>query len=163
MILWISFNTVVITFNFYSCCSVAKLCLTLCNPLDYSTPGCPFLHYLPEFTQIHIHWVNDAIQWCYASQYHPLLLLLPSIFPSIRVFSNETGLLHQVAKVLEFQLQHHSFQWIFKVDFLEDWLVWSPCSARESQESSPAPQLKSINSSAVSLLYEYFSKRSELS
>ena len=82
MILWISFNTVVITFNFYSCCSVAKLCLTLCNPLDYSTPGCPFLHYLPEFTQIHIHWVNDAIQWCYASQYHPFSSSCPQSFPA---------------------------------------------------------------------------------
>ena len=47
-------------------------------------------------------------------------LLLPSIFPSIRVFSNESVLLHQVAKVLEFQLQHQSFQQIFRVDFLED-------------------------------------------
>ena len=80
------------------------------------------------------------------------LLLLPSIFPSIRVFSNESTL-HQVAKVLEFRLQHHSFQWIFKVDFLEDWLVWSPCSARESQESSPAPQLESINSLELSFLH----------
>ena len=44
---------------------------------------------------------------------------------------------HQVAKVLELQLQHHSFQWIFRVDFLKDWLVWSPCSPRDSQESSP--------------------------
>ena len=60
---------------------------------------------------------------------------------------------HQVAKVLELQLQHQSFQWIFRVDFLQDWLVWSPCSTRGSQESSPTPQFESINSSALSLLY----------
>ena len=56
-----------------------------------------------------------------------LLLLLPSIFPSIRVFFQWVGSLHQVAKVLEFQLQHQSFQWIFRVDFLKDWVLWSPC------------------------------------
>ena len=72
---------------------------------------------------------------------------------------------HQVAKVLEFQLQHQSFQWIFRTDFLEDWLVWSPGSPRDSQEGElerdsqvgeglfPTPQFKSINSLALSLLY----------
>ena len=58
---------------------------------------------------------------------------------------------HQVTKVLE--LQHHSFQWIFRVNFLEDGLVGSPCSPGDSQESSPTPQFKSINSSALSFLY----------
>ena len=58
-----------------------------------------------------------------------------------------------MAKELELQLQHQSFQWIFRVDFLWDWLVWSPCGPRDSQESSPTPQFKSINSSAVCLLY----------
>ena len=80
---------------------------------------------------------------------HPLLFP-PSIFPSIRVFSSS---LHQMAKVLEFQLQHQSFQWIFRTDFLYDWLVWSLCSPRDSQESSPTPHFKSINSSALSFLY----------
>ena len=60
---------------------------------------------------------------------------------------------HQVAKVLELQLQHQSFQWIFRTDFLKDWLVWSPCSPRDSQESSPTPQFKSISSLALSFLY----------
>ena len=63
------------------------------------------------------------------------------------------GSLHHVAKVLEFQLQHQSFQWIFRVDFFYDWLVWSPCSPRDSQESSPTPQFRNINSSALSALY----------
>ena len=73
------------------------------------------------------------------------LPLLPSIFPSIRLFSSESTL-HQVAKVLELQLQHQSFQWIFRIDFFCNWLVWSPCCPRDSQESSPAPQFESINS-----------------
>ena len=70
-----------------------------------------------------------------------LLLLLPSIFPSIRVFYRINSSL-QVAKVLRNQLQHQSFQWIFRTDFLQDWLVWSPCSPWDSQESSPTPQFK---------------------
>ena len=77
---------------------------------------------------------------------HPLLLL-PSILPSNRVFSNESVFLHQVAKGLE--LQHQSFQWIFRTYFLYDWLVWFPCSPRDS----PIPQFKSINSSMLSFLY----------
>ena len=77
---------------------------------------------------------------------HPLLLL-PSIFPSMRVFSNESTP-HEVAKVLELQLQHQSFQRIFRTDFLQNGLVGSPCSPRDSQESSPTPQFGSINCSA---------------
>ena len=61
--------------------------------------------------------------------------------------------LHQVAKVLELQPQHQSFQWIFRIDFLQDGLVWSPFSPRDSQESSPTPQFKSIHSLVFSLLY----------
>ena len=60
---------------------------------------------------------------------------------------------YQVAKVLGIQLHHQSFQWIFRVDFLNDWLVWSPFSPGDSQESSLAPQFQSINSSVFSLLY----------
>ena len=67
---------------------VAQSCLTLCDPMNHSTPGLPVHHQLPEFTQTHVHRVGDAIQ-----PSHPLLsLLLPSIFPSIRVFSNESAL-----------------------------------------------------------------------
>ena len=101
---------------------------------------------LPKFMSIESVMPSNHLILC-----RPLLL--PSIFPSIRVFSNESVLLHQVAKVLEFQLQHQSFQQIFRVDFLEDWLVWSPCCSIDSQESSPTPQFKSINSSALSFLY----------
>ena len=76
------------------------------------------------------------------------LLLLPQSFPASGSF-----LVSQVARVLELQLQHQSFQWIFRTHFLYNWLVWSPCSPRDSQESSPTPQFKSINSSVLSFLY----------
>ena len=92
--------------------------------------------------------------WC-----HPTFP--SSVIPSPPAFnlSQHKGLFqrvsssHQVAKVLEFQLQHRSFQWIFRTDFLQDGLVWSPCSPRDSQESSPLPQFKSINSLVLSFLY----------
>ena len=75
-------------FLYFQFSSVAQLCPTLCNHMDCSTPGLPVHHQLPEFTQIHVHWVSDAIQ-----PSHLLLsLLLPSVFPSIRVFSNESVL-----------------------------------------------------------------------
>ena len=61
--------------------------------------------------------------------------------------------LHQVAKASEFHLQHQSFQWIFRINFLQDWLIWSPCNPRDSQESSPIPQFESISSSVLSFLY----------
>ena len=64
--------------------SVAQSCPTLCNPMDCSTPGFPVHYQLPELAQTHVHQVGDAIQ-----PFHPLLLL-PSIFPSIRFFSNES-------------------------------------------------------------------------
>ena len=81
---------------------------------------------------------------------HPLLLL-PSIFPRMRVQGVNSS--HQMAKVSELQLQHQSCQWIFRTDFLSDWLVWPPCSSRDSQESPLTPQFKSINSSVLNFLY----------
>ena len=65
------------------CCSVTKLCPTFCNPMDYSTPGFPVLHHVPQFAQTHVHWVGDAIQPFHHCHF---LLLLLSIFPSIRLF-----------------------------------------------------------------------------
>ena len=83
--------------------------------------------------------------------YHPLLLLL-SIFPSIRVFSNESVLCIRWAEVLEFQLQYQSFQWIFRVDFLRiDW--FDLFALQRTLKSPPTPQFKSISSSVLSLLY----------
>ena len=97
------------------CCSVTQSYLTLCYPTDCSMPGFPAFHSLLEFTQTHVHWVNDAIQ-----PSHPLSLLSPPVLN----LSQQQGLFqwvsssHQVVKVLEHQLLHQSFQWIFRVDFL---------------------------------------------
>ena len=130
--------------------SVAQSCPTLCDPMNLSMPGLPVHHQLPEFTQTHVHWVGDAIQ-----PPHPLLSPSPPAFS----LSQHQGLFkwgsssHQVAKILEFHLQHQSFQWTPRTDFLKDGLVGSSCSPRDSQESSPIPQFKSINSSVLSFLY----------
>ena len=133
------------------CCSVTQSCPTLCDPMDCSTPSFPVLHYLPEISQSYVHQVSDAIQ-----PSHPL----SSPFSPAFNLSQHQGLFqwvsafHQVAKVLEFQLQHQSFQWLFRVVFLQDWRVWSPCCPRNFQESSPAPQFKNINSLVLSLHYD---------
>ena len=101
-------------------------------------------------TQTHVHQVGDAIQASYP---------LSSPSPPALNLSQHRGLFkwvsssHQVVKVLEFQLQHQSFQWTLRTDLLYDGLVGSPCSPRDSQESSPTPQFKSINSSMLSFLH----------
>ena len=94
-------------FDFYQFSSVAQSYPTLCDPMNHSTPGLPVHHKLPEFTQTHVHRVGDAIQ-----PSHPL----SSPCPPAPNPSQHQGLLqqdnssHEVAKVLEFQLQHQSFQ-----------------------------------------------------
>ena len=100
--------------------SVAQSWPTLCDPMDCITPGLPIHHQLLKFTQTHVRWVGNAIQ-----PSHPLLSPSPPTFNP----SQHQGLfkwvssLHQVAKVLEFNLQHQSFQWIFRTDFFRmDWL-----------------------------------------
>ena len=134
----------------FCCCSVAQLCPTLWDPMDCSMPGFSVLHYLPEFVQTHVHWVSDAIQ-----PSHPLSSPSP---PALNLSQHPdlfqwVSSLHQVAKVLKLQLQHQSFQWIFRVDFLQDWPVRSPCCPRDSQESSPSPQFESINTLILSLFF----------
>ena len=97
--------------------SVAQLCLTLCNPMDCSMLGLPVHHQLLEFTQTHVHWVSDAIQPShFQSSPSPPALNLSHHQCLFKWVSS----LHQVAKVLEFQLQHQFFQWIFRTDFLWD-------------------------------------------
>ena len=99
----------------FSFSTVSQSCLTLCDPLDCSTPEFPVHHQLPEPTQTHVHCLSDVIQ-----AFHPL----PS--PSSPAFniSQHQGLLqcassfHQVAKVLEYWFQHQFFQWMFRIDFL---------------------------------------------
>ena len=129
--------------------SVAQSC-RLCNPMKRSTPGLPVYHQLPESMQTHVHWVGDAIQ-----PSHPLWSSSPPTpnLSQYQGFFKWVSSLHQVAKVLEFQLQHQSFQRTPRTDLLYDGLVGSPCSPRDSQESSPTPQFKCINSSVLSFLY----------
>ena len=145
-----------------NCCSVAKSCPTFYDPVNCSMPGFPVLHYFPEFAQTRVHWISDAIQ-----PSHPLL----HAFSLAISLSQHHGLfqwvssLHQVAKVLSFSFSISPSSEYLRTDFLEDGLVGSPCSPRDSQESSPTPQFKtssklwspqpqfkSISSSALSLL-----------
>jgi len=119
-----------------------------CHGLQHARPPCPSP--TPGFTQTHVYLVGDAIQ-----PSPPLSSPSPPTFN----LSQHQGLLkwvsslHQVAEVLEFYLQHQSFQWIFRTDFLKHGLVGSPCSPLDSQESSPTPQFQNINSLALSFLY----------
>ena len=119
--------------------SSIQFCPTLCDPIDCSMQGFPVHHHLL------VHWVSDAIQ-----PSHPLLSPSPLALnlSQLQDLFQCVGSSHQVAKELEFPLQHQSFQWTPKTDLLQDGLVGSPCSPRDSLESSPTPQFKSINSSA---------------
>ena len=102
-------------------------------------------------------------QWC-----HPTTSCsVVSSFPAFNLSQHQglfqwIGSSHQVAKVLELQLQHQSFQWIFSTNFFWDWLVWFPCNLRDSQESSPAPQFESINSSVFSFFIVQFSSHPDM-
>ena len=107
--------------------SVTQLCPTLCDPINHSTPCLPVHHQLQEFTQTHVHWVGDAVQ-----PSHPLSSPSPpapnpsqhqSLFQWVKSS-------HEVAKVMEFQLQHHSLQRNPRADHLQNGLVGSPCSPR---------------------------------
>ena len=143
------FGEVFLCIHFNSVQSLSCVWL-LCDPMNRSMPGLPIHHQLLESTQTHVHWVGDAIQ-----PSHPLSSPSP---PALNLSQNQ-GLFkwvnssHEVAKVLEFQLQHQSFQWTPRNDLLQDGLVGSLCSPRDSQESSPIPQFKSINSLALSFIY----------
>ena len=100
-------------FKSFQFSSVAQLCLTLCETMDCSMPGFPVQ--LPELAQTYVHQVGDAIQ-----PSHPLLSPSPHAFNLCQhqVFFQWVCSSHQMAKILEFQLQHQSFQWIFSTDFL---------------------------------------------
>ena len=114
------------------------------HELQHARPPCP-----SPTPGVHVHRVSDAIQ-----PPHPL----SSPSPPAPNPSQHQGLFqwvnssHEVAKVLEFQLKHHSLQRNPRAD-LQNGLVGSPCIPRDSQESSPTPQFKSINSSVLSLLH----------
>ena len=107
-------------FYIFQFSSFAQSCPTLCDPMNCSRPGRPVHHWLSDFTQTHVHWVSDAIQ-----PSHPLSSPSP---PALNLSQNQglfkwVSSLHEVAKILEFQLQHQSFQWTpGLISFRMDWL-----------------------------------------
>ena len=128
----------------YCCYSVAKLCPTVCNPMDCSMSGFPVLHCLPGFAQTYVHWVSDAIQ----PSHHRLLLLL-SILPSIRVFSNELALCIKWPRYWSFSFSpsnEYSELICIRIDRFD-------LLAVQGTFKSPTPQFKSINSLMLSFLY----------
>ena len=136
-------KTVIHNFSERICCSVTKSCLTLCNPMTCNTPGFPVLHCLLEFAQIRS--TESVILSSHLILCRPLLLL-PSIFPSIRVFSNESALFIRWPKYWTFSFSpSNEYSWL-----LSFWIDWFDLLL---SESSLAPQIESINSLALSLLY----------
>ena len=105
-------------------CSVSQSCPTLFNLTNCRTPGLPVSHHFLKFAQVHVCCIGDAIQ-----PSHSLTPFSPSVF----CLSQHQGLFqwvscsHQMTKILELQLQHQFFQWVFRIDFPQDWLVWPPC------------------------------------
>ena len=126
--------------------------------MDRSTPSFPVLHYLPELAQTHVYWIGDAIQ---PSHPLPSPSPLPSILPSIRIFSNESIFLIFSSHFLISQPKYWSFNFSISIStsdgysdiisFRIDW--FDPLAVQWALKSSPTPQFKSINSSALSLLY----------
>ena len=119
--LFMEFSRQVYKYTGVQTSSVAQSCPTLCDPMDCSTPGFPVHHQLPEPNQTHVHCVGDAIQ---SSQ--PLSSPSPPTFylSQHQGFFQGVSSLHQMSNILEFQLQHQSFQWIFRrlISFRMDWL-----------------------------------------
>ena len=117
--------------------------------MDCSTPGFHVLYYLLDFAQIHVHGAGDANHLIFCRP-----LLLPSVFPSIRIFSNESGLCIRWLKYWSFSFtfspsNDYSGLILFRMDLLDLLAV----QGTDSQESSPTPQFESINSLALSLLH----------
>ena len=111
--------------------SVTQSCPTLCDSMNGSTPGLLVHHQLPKFIQTHVHQVGDAIQPSHPQSSPSLPAPNPSQYQGLFQWINSS---HEVAKVLEFQLQHQSFQWTPRTGLLYNGLVGSPCSPRDSQE-----------------------------
>ena len=120
-------NSLVFYWHLFCCCSVTQLCLTLCDPVDCSTPSFLVLHHFLELVQTHVHWFSDTIQ--------PSPSLSPLSPPALNLSQHQglfqwLGSSHQVAKVLEFQLQHQSFQWILYTDLYTDLYSFRPLRSR---------------------------------
>ena len=133
-------------------CSVTKSYLTVCHPIDCSTPGFPVFHCLPEF--IKLMSIESVMTSNHLILSHPLLLLF-SIFLSTRDFSNESALCIRWPKYWSFSFNISLSNELPGHISFKNGLVGSPCSPRDSQESSPTPQFKSINSSALSQVHAH--------
>ena len=144
--------------------SVAQSCLTHCDPMNRSTPGLPVHHQLPEFTQTHVLWVGDAIQ-----PSHPLSSPSP---PAPNLSQHQSlfqwvNFSHEVDKVLEFQLQHHSFQKIpglisFRMDWLDLLAVQGTLKSLLQHHSSKASILQHSAFFTVQLSHPYHRKNHSL-
>ena len=143
------------------CCSVAQSCPTLCDPMNHSMPGLPVHYQLPEFTQTHVHWVSDAIQ-------PPLpgvpLLFLPSVFPSIRVFSNALVLQIRWSKYWSFSFSispsnEYSGLTSFKMDWLDLLAVQRTLKNLLQYHSSKASILQHSAFFIVQLSHPYMTTR----
>ena len=137
--------------------SVAHSCLTLFDPMDCSTPGFPVHHQLPELAQSHVHQISDAIQ-----PSHPLLALFlsPSIFPSIRVFSNESALCIRWPKYWSFSFNitpsiEHSGLISFRMDWLDLLAVQGTLKSLLQHHSSKASILQHSAFFIVQLSHPY--------
>ena len=110
-------------FSSFQFSSVAQSCLTLCNPMDCSTSDFPVHHQQPELAQTHVHWVGCAIQLSHLLSSHSPLLLLPLIFSSIRVFSNESVLRIRCPKYWSFSfIISLTNEYSGLISFRMDWL-----------------------------------------
>ena len=128
--------------SFTCCCSVTKWCPTLCDPMNCSRPGFPVLHCLLQFAQTHVHWVSDTIQ-----PSPPPLLLLPSIFPSIRVFSSESALRIRWPKCWSFNFSislpnEYSRLISFRVDWFDLFAVQGTLKSILQHHNSKASTLR---------------------
>ena len=126
------------------------MCPTLCDPINRNTPGLPVHHQLLKSTQTHVHKVDDAIQPPHPlSSPSPLALNISQLQGLFKWVSSS----HQVAPVLEFQLQHQSFQWTTQDWSSLGWTGWISSQSKGLSESFPTPEFKSISSSVLSFLY----------
>ena len=132
----------------FCCCSVAQLCLTLCDPMNHSTPGLP-VHHQPQ-SLLKLMSIESVMPSNHLILCCPLLLL-PSIFPSIRVFSNDSVLCIRWPKYWIFSISP-SNEYLGLTSFRIDWFDLLAVQGT-SQESTPTPQFKNINSSVLNFLF----------
>ena len=135
--------------TYYQFSSVAQSCPTLCNPMNCSTPG---LSITNSWSSLRLTSIKSIMPSSHLILCRPLLLL-SLVPPSIRAFSNESTLPMRWPKYWSLSFSIIPSKRNPSVDLLQNGLLGSPCSPRDSQESSPTPQVKSINSSALSLLH----------